>query len=230
MLLVAGGSGIVPLMAMIRARAAAGSRVPFRLVYSVRDPDDVDLRRRAGAAGSATTRALTSAYVYTRAAPAEWRRPAGRLDRGAGWPRPAGRPSSNRPAYVCGPTGFVEAAADMLVAAGHPRSASGPNASGRPADGGLMTDTDTWWMATTMAGALRELFAVDVTVARGRCVGCGREGMVAEARVYDRRPDWWLAARLRRRCCCGWSAGPSGRGSTCAACSYLRVRAARLTH
>src|SRR5947207_7957108 len=39
-LLVAGGSGIVPLMAMVRARAGAGSRVPFRLVYSVRTPDD----------------------------------------------------------------------------------------------------------------------------------------------------------------------------------------------
>ena len=40
-LLVAGGSGIVPLMAMVRARRAAGSRVPFRLIYSVRTPDDV---------------------------------------------------------------------------------------------------------------------------------------------------------------------------------------------
>ena len=40
-LLVAGGSGIVPLMAMIRTRAATGSRVPFRLVYSIRDPDGI---------------------------------------------------------------------------------------------------------------------------------------------------------------------------------------------
>jgi hypothetical protein len=39
-----------------------------------------------------------------------------------------------------------------------------------------------------MAGAMRELFSADVTVARGRCVACGREGMVAEARVYARAP------------------------------------------
>ena len=68
-LLVAGGSGIVPLMAMIRARAVAGGRVPFRLIYSVRDPGtalyaaELAERERAGDG-------LTVSYVYTRAAPA----------------------------------------------------------------------------------------------------------------------------------------------------------------
>ena len=39
-----------------------------------------------------------------------------------------------------------------------------------------------------LAGAFRELFSVDITVARGQCAGCGREGAVAEARVYDHAP------------------------------------------
>jgi len=116
-LLVAGGSGIVPLMAMIRTRAAAGSRVPFRLVYSVRDPSTViygdELVRRVR-----DDQGLDVRYVYTRETPPEWSHPAGRLTgtvlAEAGWP------AEFEPAcYVCGPTGFVEAAADMLVAAGH---------------------------------------------------------------------------------------------------------------
>lgn len=119
-LLLAGGSGIVPLMAMIRTRAATGSRVPFRLVYSVRDPDNViygnELLRRVR-----EDYGLDVSYVYTRETPAGWSRPPGRLDGlrliEDGWPAEF-MPSC----YVCGPTGFVEAAADLLVAAGHPAS------------------------------------------------------------------------------------------------------------
>ncbi len=53
--------------------------------------------------------------------------------------------------------------------------------------------TDTWVDGNELAGALGELFAVDMTVARGRCAGCGREGAVAEAIVFDRAPG--LVAR-----------------------------------
>jgi len=107
-LLVAGGSGIVPLMAMIRARASAGTRQPFRLVYSVRTPEDViyrdELRRRV--------LELDVAYVYTRMEP---RRRIGVADLNThGWP-----PDFEPACFVCGPTGFVEAAADILVALGH---------------------------------------------------------------------------------------------------------------
>ena len=107
-LLVAGGSGIVPLMAMIRARASAGTRQPFRLVYSVRTPEDViyrdELRRRV--------LELDVAYVYTRMEP---RRRVGVADLNThGWP-----PDFEPACFVCGPTGFVEAAADILVALGH---------------------------------------------------------------------------------------------------------------
>ena len=115
-LLVAGGSGVVPLMAMIRARAGA-SRAPFRLVYSVRTPDDriyaAELRRRVAEDGG-----LDVAWVHTRIAPRGDPRVPGRL-------RPAdlaahGWPADFEPTcYVCGPTGFVEAAATMLLAAGH---------------------------------------------------------------------------------------------------------------
>ena len=116
-LLVAGGSGIVPLMAMVRVRAAAGRGVPFRLIYSVRDPGtalyaaELAERERAGDG-------LTVSYVYTRAAPAGSGLPTGRISGSV--IAAAGFPAGQAPAvFVCGPTGFVEATADLLVDAGH---------------------------------------------------------------------------------------------------------------
>jgi ferredoxin-NADP reductase len=116
-LLVAGGSGIVPLMSMIRARGALRSRVPFRLIYSTRGPGAAiyadELRRRVR-----DDRGLDVAYAYTREVPEGWPRPAGRLD--AALLTSAGWPADLRPAaFVCGPTGFVEAVADLLVAQGN---------------------------------------------------------------------------------------------------------------
>jgi ferredoxin-NADP reductase len=113
-LLIAGGSGVVPVMAMIRAHRAAGSRAPFRLIYSVRTPQDrmylSELRR--GDPGLDTT------FLYTRRAPDGWSRPPARLGvrdlTSAAWP-----PDFEPTVYVCGPTGFVEHAADLLVDLGH---------------------------------------------------------------------------------------------------------------
>lgn len=115
--LVAGGSGIAPLMAMIRARAAAGSRVPFRLVYSVRTPEDVmfadELRRRAREDGG-----LDVQLVYTRRTPEGSPEPPGRL--GVATLNTYGWPAEFTPnCFVCGPTGFVETVSDILVALGH---------------------------------------------------------------------------------------------------------------
>jgi len=121
-LLVAGGSGIVPLMAMIRTRAAVGSGVPFRLVYSVRSADEVyyadEWRRRVRDDFGPGEAGLDVAFAYTRSAPDDW---AGRVGRvtpetlaAHGWP-----PTLEPACFVCGPTGFVEAVADMLVALGH---------------------------------------------------------------------------------------------------------------
>lgn len=114
-LLVAGGSGIVPLMAMVRARRAARSRVPFRLIYSVRSPADVYYSRElrlppTGDGGVDVT------YVHTRSAPDA--KPARRLGvadvNTGGWP-----PEFEPTCFVCGPTGFVETVADILLALGH---------------------------------------------------------------------------------------------------------------
>src|SRR5215467_13165390 len=77
--LMAGGSGIVPLMAMLRSRNAVGSSAPFRLLYSVREPGAIfyydELRTLAVQQGS-----LTVTYAYTRMTPKDWPRPPGRID------------------------------------------------------------------------------------------------------------------------------------------------------
>jgi len=116
-LLVAGGSGIVPLMAMIRARGDVRGRQPFRLVYSARTPQDVlyagELARRVR-----DDPGLDVTFVYTRKTPDGWPDPPGRLTVATlnthGWP-----PDFAPDVFVCGPTSFVEAAADILVALGH---------------------------------------------------------------------------------------------------------------
>ncbi len=116
-LLVGGGSGVVPLMAMVRARASAGSRAPFRLVYSVRSDSEVfystELRQRVR-----DDRGLDVSVLYTRSAPEGSGRPARRIDATdlaeRGWPA-----TFEPRCYVCGATPFVETVADLLVAAGH---------------------------------------------------------------------------------------------------------------
>jgi ferredoxin-NADP reductase len=116
-LLVAGGSGVVPLMAMIRTRAATGTQAPFRLVYSVRGPGDV-LYADELAERQCPGNGFQVAYVYTRAVPAGWPVPPGRIGTGVlterGWV-----PDRHPAVFICGPTGFVEAAADLLINAGH---------------------------------------------------------------------------------------------------------------
>jgi ferredoxin-NADP reductase len=116
-LLVAGGSGVVPLMAMVRTRALVGSRVPFRLLYSVRSPDAV-LYGAELESLQAGDPSLSVEYAYTRTTPAGSARPAGRID--AASLASYGFAAALAPAvFVCGPTGFVETVANLLVAAGH---------------------------------------------------------------------------------------------------------------
>ena len=114
-LLVGGGSGVVPLMSIVRRHVALGSSSPLRLVYSLREPSATLYRDElAGLAADG----LSLTYVYTRRTPEGWPRPPGRLDASllseSAFP-PAEAPTS----YVCGPTGFVETVADLLVDAGH---------------------------------------------------------------------------------------------------------------
>ncbi|MDX8147494.1 DUF6510 family protein [Lentzea sp. BCCO 10_0061] len=68
-----------------------------------------------------------------------------------------------------------------------------------------------------LAGDLREIFAVDLTVATGQCSGCGYRGSVATLRVYQNAPGIVARCRTARRSCCGWSAAATARGSICAA-------------
>jgi ferredoxin-NADP reductase len=117
LLLVAGGSGVAPLMAMVRYRAATGREVPARLLYSSRTEEDVIFREeleRLADAGDG----LTVTHALTRAQPPGWAGYARRIDavmlEEVGW-RPGERPLI----YVCGPTRLVEAVAGDLVALGH---------------------------------------------------------------------------------------------------------------
>ncbi|MFJ2399489.1 FAD-binding oxidoreductase [Streptomyces sp. NPDC087843] len=109
-LLVAGGSGIVPIAAMIRAHRRADSSSPFHLVYSVRTPSDVWYRNHL-AAGDPH---LEVRLVYTRLNPPNGPRPPGRVAP-ADLDQAVPDLAPNSPVYVCGPTGFVEAVANLLV-------------------------------------------------------------------------------------------------------------------
>jgi len=115
--LVAGGSGIVPLMGMIRSRVSVGSTAPFRLLYSVREPKAVWYGNEMQAL-SEHDPSISVTYAYTRITPKDWRRPAGRIDSdliaSATWPSHLG-PTC----FVCGPTSFVESAASLLTASGN---------------------------------------------------------------------------------------------------------------
>ena len=116
LLLLAGGSGIVPLRSMLRHRAAVESTVPVRLLYSARTLDDViyreELAQRAAGDG------IDIRFTLTRAQPEGWSGYRRRIDRelleDVAWP-PEERPL----VYVCGPTAFVEVAASTLVDLGH---------------------------------------------------------------------------------------------------------------
>ncbi|MGW5349534.1 FAD-binding oxidoreductase [Streptomyces sp. NPDC004031] len=113
-LLAAGGCGIVPLMAMVRANYAGAAAVPMHLTYSVRDPDQVWYRDELAAARQ---RGLGVTYVHTRRSPDG--RPPARI--GAGDLVTAlGADLGDLRCFVCGPTGFVERAAELLVDGGHP--------------------------------------------------------------------------------------------------------------
>jgi ferredoxin-NADP reductase len=117
LLLVAGGSGLVPLMAMLRHRAAAGSMADTRLLLSAREWEAVLYRDELGRLASGGD-GLGITYTLTRSQPAAWPGYARRVDAEmltAVGPAAAAAPH----VFVCGPTPFVESAADALVGLGH---------------------------------------------------------------------------------------------------------------
>jgi ferredoxin-NADP reductase len=116
LLLLAGGSGVVPLRAMLRHHRASESDTPLRLLYSARSLEEVIYRDelvRAAADDEVDVR-----FTLTRSQPAGWNGYARRVDRALieeiAWP-----PDERPLAFICGPNGFVEAAAAALVALGH---------------------------------------------------------------------------------------------------------------
>ena len=115
--LIGGGSGIVPLMAMLRARRSAGASVPASLLASFRTWDDMLYRDELQA--MMRDPALQVTYTLTRSVPPTWTGGARRVDAtmlAERIPSPVSRPHI----FVCGPTPFVEAVASHLVDLGYP--------------------------------------------------------------------------------------------------------------
>jgi len=116
LVLLAGGSGIAPLRAMLRHHRATGSTVPVRLLYSARAERELIFRDELARAGDGGT--VDVRFTLTREQPPDWSGYGRRIDReliaDVAWP-----PDERPLVYVCGPTGFVEAAADALVSLGH---------------------------------------------------------------------------------------------------------------
>ncbi len=104
-LLIGGGSGVVPLMAILRHRRRAMPDVPMRLIYSVRWPEDVIYADELG--GEAT-------LTYTREPPDGWTGHTGRIDE----PMIEGAKLDQATAFTCGSNGFVETASQLLLASG----------------------------------------------------------------------------------------------------------------
>ena len=116
LLLVGGGSGVVPLMAMLRHRIAAGGAAPVRLLYSSRSQEEIIYRDELDRLGAAP--GVEVLHTLTRSQPPGWRGHTRRIDREmlaeVAWP-PADRPR----AFVCGPTQLVEHVATELVGLGY---------------------------------------------------------------------------------------------------------------
>jgi ferredoxin-NADP reductase len=113
--LVAGGSGVVPFLAMLDHHRAAGSEVSVRLLYSARTLGEV-IRRERLAEPSGDVRVD---LALTREAPPDWKGETGRVDR-AVLSRLAFPPDAEPKVFVCGPTGFVDAVASAMIDLGHP--------------------------------------------------------------------------------------------------------------
>ncbi len=117
LLLIAGGSGIAPLMSMARHRATRSSNVPARLLYSARTAEDLIYRAELDQLDS-TDAMFDVFYALTRRQPVGWTRYDRRIDRDmltdVAWG------ATERPlVYICGPTPFVEVASALLLELGH---------------------------------------------------------------------------------------------------------------
>ncbi len=117
LVLIGGGSGVVPLRAMLRHWVAGSHGTPVRLLYSSRSLEEVIYRSELLGYG-ADYDAVDVRFALTREWPEDYTGHTGRIDR-ALIADVAGPPDARPLAYVCGPSGFVEVAANLLVELGH---------------------------------------------------------------------------------------------------------------
>lgn len=118
LLLVAGGSGVVPLMAMLRHRARSMGTAPARLLFSSRTEADIIYRKELDTLAGAND-GVAVFHTLTREKPAVWTGYTRRVDQSmmheVAWPQ-----EQNPAVFICGPTSFVEASATLLVSMGYP--------------------------------------------------------------------------------------------------------------
>jgi ferredoxin-NADP reductase len=120
LLLIGGGSGVVPLMAMIRHRSSTGGKVPTRLLYSSRTFEDIIYKEELDRLASPND-GLAVAHTLTRTQPNGWQGYARRIDREM--VREVAWPTELTPlVFICGPTSFVESAGALLVDSGYDAS------------------------------------------------------------------------------------------------------------
>jgi ferredoxin-NADP reductase len=115
LMLIAGGSGVVPFRSILRYRGHLGSTVPARLLYSARSLADVIYKNELDQVGDG----VEVIYTLTRQQPPGWPGRRGRVDKAmlaeVAWPQ-----EQQAAAFVCGPTPFVETVASSLVSLGYP--------------------------------------------------------------------------------------------------------------
>ncbi|MFE4544276.1 ferredoxin reductase [Arthrobacter sp. NPDC056727] len=116
--LIGGGSGVVPLMSMIRAHQASSNESPFRLLYSLKSPETSLYRDELRRLDQESAKLMVE-YVYTRSTPEGWPAAPARLTSDT-LLRRIFPPEENPDVFVCGQTVFVETVADWLVMAGYP--------------------------------------------------------------------------------------------------------------
>lgn len=116
--LIAGGSGIVPLMAMLRHRKNLSPQVPARLLYSIKSPED-EIYAQELTQLARTDKAFEIRRTYTQRSPVKWTGDQGRMDKSMLEEELAKFPSQPL-VYICGPTSMVEFAAFSIVELGMP--------------------------------------------------------------------------------------------------------------
>jgi len=119
LVLIGGGSGVVPLVSMLRHRATQKATMPAKLIYSARRYEELIFREEIDRLAASDPH-LEVAYTLTREQPAGWQGGTKRLDKES-LKELVPAPNVNPQIFVCGPTGLVEATARLLVEIGHDR-------------------------------------------------------------------------------------------------------------